>query len=59
MSVIDRLRRAIDEICSTADVRNREVVDLCRELRRDIDVYERLLKYRESRRGRRGEGGGV
>lgn len=57
MRVIDRLRSAINEICSTAEMRNRDIANLCRELRQDIDVYERLIRYRESR-ARERKGGG-
>ena len=46
MNIFDRLRRAVDEICSSAEARHGEIVDLCRELREDIDIYERLSRCR-------------
>ena len=54
MSIFERLRRVIDEICGSVEVRNIETIELCRELKRDVDVYEKLSRYRR----REEEGGG-
>jgi len=57
VNIFERLRRAIDEICSSAEARHRETIELCRELRDDVDVYEKLSRYRRMR-GEERVGGG-
>jgi len=48
MSIFDRLRKSIREVCETTEIRHEKIREVCRELQHDIAFYERLLR---SRRG--------
>jgi len=44
-----KLKEKVDEVCSPAFTRFDELEEVCRELRRDIDLYEKLVRYRRRR----------